>query len=63
MAVSFPAQVGTGEIGALLDLNFTQAEPACFDGDKFPDWLDRAHEIIYRAFTSTLLDRILADMR
>jgi uncharacterized protein (TIGR04255 family) len=63
MAVSFPAQVGTGEIGALLDLNFTQAEPTSFDKDKFPDWLDRAHEIIYLAFTSTLLEHILAAMR
>jgi len=63
MAVSFPAQVGTGEIGALLDLAFTRAEPSSFDKDKFPDWLDRAHDIIYAAFTSTLLEPILAARR
>ncbi len=63
MAVSFPAQVGTGEIGALLDLGFTQAEPSSFDSEKFPDWLDRAHDIIYEAFTSTVLGHILEAMR
>lgn len=63
MAVSYPAQVGTGEIGALLDLSFTQAEPSSFDRDKFPEWLDRAHEIIYLAFTSTVLERILEARR
>lgn len=59
MAVSFPAQVGTGESGALLDLSFNQAESSSFDSDKFPDWLDHAHEIIYVAFTSTVLGSIL----
>ncbi len=63
MAVSFPAQVGTGEIGALLDLSFSQAEPSSFDREKFPDWLDRAHEIIYLAFTSTVLEPVLQAMR
>ncbi len=63
VAVSFPAQVGTGETGALLDLSFTQAEPSSFDREKFPDWLDRAHDIIYAAFTSTILEGILQARR
>lgn len=59
VAVSFPAQIGTGELGALLDLDFTQAESGRFDVQGFPDWLDSAHEIIYSAFKSTLLDQAL----
>jgi len=59
MGVSFPAQVGTGEIGALLDLGLSQAESSSFDADKFPEWLDRAHEIIFLAFTSTVPEHIL----
>lgn len=59
VAVSFPAQIGTGELGALLDINLTQGEPGSFDQNKFPDWLDRAHDTIYVAFTSTILKRIL----
>lgn len=63
MAVSFPAQVGTGEIGALLDLSFSQAESGSFASENFPDWLDRAHEIIYAAFTSTVLGHIIEARR
>ncbi len=63
MAVSFPAQVGSGEIGALLDLNFYQAESGKFDAENFPHWLDRAHEIVYSAFMSTVLERIIEARR
>jgi len=63
LAIAFPARTGQGEIGALLDLDFSWSEPKEFDLDGFPDWLNKAHEIIYTAFTSTVLEQILSEMR
>jgi len=63
MAVGFPSQTGKEGIGALLDLDFSWNEPRPFDLDAFPEWLDRAHQIIYSAFSSTVLSRIMTQMR
>jgi len=63
IAVSFPAQIENGEIGALLDLSLYQSDPGKFDLENFPNWLDRAHEIVYAAFTSMVLEPIIARMR
>jgi uncharacterized protein (TIGR04255 family) len=63
MAVGFPSQTGRADIGALLDLDFSWHEPTPFDLEAFPDWLDRAHQVIYSAFSSTILDHIMTEMR
>jgi uncharacterized protein (TIGR04255 family) len=62
LAVSFPARTAQGELGALLDLDFT-AEEGEFDLTLFPTWLDEAHAVIYRAFTETVAEQIMAEMR
>ncbi len=63
LAVAFPARTAKGEIGALLDLDFSWNEPKEFDLDSFPQWLDGAHQAIYSAFTSAVVDRIMSQMR
>lgn len=63
LVVGFPSQNARGEIGALLDLDFSWGELKGFDLDRFPDWLDRAHGIIYSAFTATVLEQIMTQMR
>jgi len=63
LAISFPARTAKGEIGALLDLDFSWSEPKDFELDRFPEWLDKAHEIIYTAFISTVQEHILSGMR
>ena len=63
LAIAFPARTGTGESGALLDLDFSWTKPSDLDLKEFPDWLDKAHEVIYTAFTSIVLDDIMAEMK
>lgn len=63
LAIAFPARTAQGELGALLDLDFSWSEPKDFDLDRFPDWLDEAHQVIYSAFTSTVLEQIMSQMR
>ena len=62
-AVAFPARSAAGESGALLDLDFSWSEPGEFDLKRFPLWLDKAHQIIYTAFTSTVVEEIMNRMR
>ncbi|MBI1956134.1 MAG: TIGR04255 family protein [Acidobacteria bacterium] len=50
-------------MGALLDLDFFWNEPKEFDLDQFPEWLDRAHEIIYQTFIATIPTAIMSHMR
>lgn len=63
LAVAFPARTAKGEIGALLDLDFSWNEPRAFDLDSFPQWLDEAHQVIYSAFTATVVEQIMSQMR
>lgn len=63
LAVSFPSRVGQSEQGALLDLDFFLNNPKEFHLDRFPQWLDEAHTLIYEVFTATVLDRIMSHMR
>lgn len=63
LALGYPSQTSKGEIGALLDLDFSWNEPKDFDLDRFPDWLDKAHQVIYSAFTATVLEQIMTQMR
>jgi uncharacterized protein (TIGR04255 family) len=63
LTVSFPARTGKGEIGALLDLDFSWSEPKDFNLAHFPEWLDKAHEVVYTAFISTVQGDILSEMR
>jgi uncharacterized protein (TIGR04255 family) len=63
VAVAFPAQTAQGEVGALLDLDFSITDPKDFDLTKFPRWLDEAHGIIYQAFMSTLTEKVINRMR
>lgn len=63
LVVGFPSQNAKGEIGALLDLDFSWTELKDFDLDRFPDWLDQAHGIIYSAFIATVLEQIMSQMR
>jgi uncharacterized protein (TIGR04255 family) len=62
-AVAFPARVGKGDLGALLDLDFSLAAPATLDLAQFTDWLIEAHAIIYKAFVSTVPESEMKRMR
>jgi uncharacterized protein (TIGR04255 family) len=63
LATAFPSRIGQSDIGALLDLEFSWEEPKDFDLDRFPVWLDEAHQIIYAAFTASVLEPVLSQMR
>lgn len=63
LAIALPSRIGQGEYGALLDIDFFWTEPKEFSLDRFPGWLDEAHDIIYTAFTSTVLEQIMSQMR
>jgi uncharacterized protein (TIGR04255 family) len=63
LAVAFPAQTGQGQIGALLDLDFSVSDPKDFDLRSFPEWLDEAHGFIYQAFISTVAEKVMSRMR
>ncbi len=62
-AIAFPSRIATGEVGALLDLEFSWDEPRVFDLSHFPEWLEEAHQVIFKAFTSTVAENIMAEMR
>jgi uncharacterized protein (TIGR04255 family) len=63
LAIAFPARTAQGDYGTLLDLDFYLADPTRFTLGDFPSWLDRAHEVIYRAFVSTVSGRTLARLK
>lgn len=63
IAVAFPARTASGELGALLDLEFSWGEPNEFNLDEFPSWLEEAHQVIYSAFISSVPDHIMREMR
>jgi len=63
LAIAFPSTVGTLGPGALLDLELAWTQPVGFDLENFPEWLDRAHQVVYLAFTSTVDAQIMAEMR
>jgi uncharacterized protein (TIGR04255 family) len=64
LAVAFPSRTADGETAATLDMDFYWNERGNqFDLSEFPNWLQAAHDIIYRAFTSTVAEALLAKMR
>ena len=63
LAVAFPAQTAQGEVGALLDLDFSVTEPKDFELSRFPEWLDKAHSIIYQTFIATVAEKVMKRMR
>ena len=63
LVIGFPSQNASGEIGALLDLDFSWNELKDFELDRFPDWLNQAHSIIYSAFIATVQESIMSQMR
>lgn len=63
LAAAFPSQTSGGELGALLDLDFYWDQPKDFDLDRFPEWLNKAHQVIYSAFTSSVVEQIMVQMR
>jgi uncharacterized protein (TIGR04255 family) len=63
LAVSFPSQTPQGETAATLDLDFYWEQGDEFDLADFPDWLQAAHDIIYKAFTSTVAEPLLRKMK
>lgn len=63
LAVAFPSQTVQGETAATLDLDFYWSEGTDFDLAEFPNWLQAAHDIVYKAFTSTVAVALLQKMR
>lgn len=63
LAIAFPSQTPQGEIAATLDMDFYWSEGEQFNLSEFPAWLQAAHDIIYRAFTSTVADALLRKMK
>jgi uncharacterized protein (TIGR04255 family) len=63
LAVSFPSQTVQGETAATLDLDFYWDEAREFDLSEFPNWLEAAHGIIYKAFTATVAEDLLKKMK
>ena len=59
LAIGFPARIGEGQYGALLDLDFYCSEPKEFALERIPDWLDEAHGIIYGAFKATIPENVM----
>jgi uncharacterized protein (TIGR04255 family) len=62
LAIAFPAQIGKGPFGALLDMDLFWEPPPDFRLDSFPRWLINAHDMIYKAFVATVSDRVLDRM-
>jgi uncharacterized protein (TIGR04255 family) len=63
LAVSFPTQTAQGRTAATLDMDFYSVEGQEFSLSGFPDWLQAAHDIIYKAFTTTISERLLGKMK
>jgi uncharacterized protein (TIGR04255 family) len=63
LALSFPSQSPHGERGATLDMDFSWDESDEFDLSDFPNWLQAAHDIVYKAFTSTVAEPLLKKMK
>ena len=63
LAVSFPSQTPQGQTAATLDMDFYWGEGQEFDLSEFPNWLQAAHDIIYKAFTTTVSERLLRKMK
>jgi len=63
LSIAHPARVGEGEIGTLLDLDFFWSGPGEFPLDRFPAWLDEAHQMVYGAFISTVKENTLDVLR
>ena len=63
LAVSFPSRTPQGEIAATLDLDFYWEQGDEFNLADFPNWLQAAHDIIYKAFTSTVAGPLLQKMK
>lgn len=63
LAVSFPSRTPQGEVAATLDLDFYREQGDEFDLADFPNWLQAAHDIIYKAFTSTVAEALLQKMK
>ncbi len=63
LAVSFPTQSANGETVATLDLDFYWDEGREFDLSEFPNWLEAAHEIVYKSFTATVAEDLLRKMK
>lgn len=63
ISVSSPAQVGSGEVGVLLDLEVSESKPEGLDSKRFPEWLNVAHDAIYSAFQSSVKTEIMDRMR
>ena len=63
LAISFPSQTPQGEIAATLDMDFYWSDNQEFNLSEFPSWLQAAHDIVYRAFTTTVAERLLKKMK
>ena len=63
LAISFPSRTPQGEVAATLDLDFYWEQGDEFNLADFPNWLQAAHDIIYRAFTSTVAEPLLRKMK
>jgi uncharacterized protein (TIGR04255 family) len=62
LAISFPSRTPQGEIAATLDMDFYWSANQEFDLSEFPNWLQAAHDIVYKAFTTTVAERLLRKM-
>lgn len=63
LAIGFPARLPDGRVGALLDLDFSWSEPKEFNLDRFPDWLNEAHDVIYSTFVATVVEAVMNQLR
>jgi uncharacterized protein (TIGR04255 family) len=63
LAVAFPTQTPQGELAATLDMDFYWADDEGFDLAEFPNWLQAAHDFIYKAYTLTVADSLLGKLK
>jgi uncharacterized protein (TIGR04255 family) len=63
LALAFPSRTGQGDHGTLLDLDFYLSDPQRFAIEDFPSWLDRAHDVAYQAFASTVSEKTFARLK
>lgn len=62
LAIGFPASTDRGAFGALLDLDLYRDNPQ-FELNRFPEWLDEAHDVIHGAFVSSVSTEVMTEMR